>query len=89
VYENHVKPALHAARYVYRRVFNTVVEHVVNIYYRKADKSLGQLHVDIEDHEEAILLTKEHLVAEKKGYSGAVLALIEGWNGITTLKEIA
>ena len=53
----------------------------MNIYYRNRDGSLGKAEASFEgedNHEECILMVKEHLVSEGIGYSLPVLAIIKG-----------
>jgi hypothetical protein len=50
------------------------------VYYKdSATKKLAVTKVDgVEDHRDAILAVKEGLVANRVGYEGAVVALIQG-----------
>lgn len=50
----------------------------MNVYFRRDDGKLGQTKVAAEDHEEAILATKEHLVGTNEGWNAPVLAVING-----------
>ncbi len=50
----------------------------MNVYFKKDDGELGMIHVDCEDHAEAILEVCESLVTSGEGYNKPVLAVING-----------
>lgn len=52
----------------------------MRVYWKNVTGKLSRMDVpeEVTDHEEAILLVKEHLVGTGEGYNGAVLAVFEG-----------
>jgi hypothetical protein len=50
----------------------------LRVYWKNQHGSLAQMDVESDDHEEAIIATKETLVDVGEGYNDPVLAVIEG-----------
>lgn len=63
----------------YSEVVELVVEPTpLNVYFKRDSGKLGHITLSVEDHEEAILATKEHLVGTNEGWNAPVLAVING-----------